>query len=357
MAKDFQLKHLCPHQVIGEWITLNRDGKTLRPLRYPSSSQVRIEIDGLEIPKEGIYSTPSIAGRQRQPFSIYQGKNDTLKIKVDSEDTQTIILPQGKSVNTSSIVRRINESAIGFEAVDNNGLLTLKHKRSGKGHSLMLDGGNAHATLGFPPTRFYRSDIIYPAWDLVKPPNESDELLRLIVFETPIPNVDSIFEVSYVTRREDCRRCMGLGIEHDLRHDERGDPEFLRDVDLLVQEVEKIVFTIRGSNVFYTWYGTSINDLVGRKIVGGGQFLETQLLTELSSVLERYRNVKQQQSKHQPVTDQEMLVRVNSINVQQDPSDPTIFRVQVDLQNRSGVVDSLNKILVVKYIDDFEFVE
>jgi len=128
----------------------------------------------------------------------------------------------------------------------------------------------------------------------------------------------------------------------------------VRGVDLLVQEVEKIVFTIRGSNIFYSWYGTTLSDLVGQKIVGSGQLVESQLVTEIALTLDRYRDVKIQQSKLQPVTDQEFLMRIKNIEVRQDDVDSTIFRIRVDLQNRSDQVDQIQKTLIINNIDGFE---
>jgi hypothetical protein len=312
----------------------------------------------IEVPRQGVYAKVQIKGTSLQPFDIFENKNDVLKIQVDKDVVQTITLPKGKSIGIKSIVDSINNQASGFHASNLNNYLLLEHKdKGGVNTTIQLHGGSAHKTLGLPSVRFFKGKEVLPPWDLVKPSGTPDELARLIVFDTPLKSSDDIFEVSYVTRREDCRRCQGLGIENDIRHNDIGEPEFVEGIDLLVQEVEKIVFTIKGSNIFYTWYGTSINSLVGSKIVAGGRFLETQLVSEINTTLERYRNIKVQQAKYQPVRDQEFLMKVKSVIVTQDPDDPTIFRVKVDLQNRAGVVDSLNKLLVVKYIDGFEFVE
>lgn len=347
MAKDLHLKHVCPHFVVGEWLAVENDRMRLQTVKYPSSSQVVIERNGIEIPQEGLFSRISLAGTEVQPFEIEKGVSDTFRFTVNEGPLQTIILPSGKSVTAEAVARSINDQAHDVSARASEGRVSLQTFEGGDDVTFFLKKGTAHKILGFPAHRFYQGREVVPAWKLIKTPDTPDERARHILFERPLKTTDDIFEVSYYTRRSDCRRCQGLGIEHDIRHNNYGDPQFVGGIDLLVQEVEKIVFTIQGSNVFYNWYGTSITDLIGSKVINGGKFIESQLVQEISSTLERYRNVKIQQSKHQPVGDQEFLLKVKNIAVKQDRLDPTVFRIRIDLQNRADEVDQIQKTLAI----------
>jgi phage baseplate assembly protein W len=186
-----------------------------------------------------------------------------------------------------------------------------------------------------------------PGWEIIKDKNNMDPHARVIRFHEPLRTDDDIFEVSYHTVRGVCRRCMGLGIENDFRHDRKGDPIFVENQRLLLQEVEKIVFTVKGSNLFHRWYGTSISELIGTKIVGGGQYVETQLVTEVSDALERYKQIKEQQSRYQPVSRKEMLQRIVSIEVKQDKYDATVFDVSIVLESQSGELEQITDTLLV----------
>lgn len=352
MAKDLLLKHVCPHFVVGEWLAVEDDRKRLIPIKNPSSSQVVIERNGVLVPQEGLFSKVSIAGTEIQPFEIKRGVNDTFRFTVNEGSLQTATLPSGERISAAKIAQSITEQTTGIQCFESNGRVRVATYEGGDNVTLFLKKGSAHLTLGFPDQRFYQGREVVPPWNLVKTPNTVDELARHISFERPLKTVDDVFEVSYYTRREDCRRCQGIGVEHDLRHDTYGDPEFVDGIDLLVQEVEKIVFTIQGSNIFYSWYGTSLSDLIGSKIARAGRILESQLVNEISTTLERYRNVKIQQSKHQPVGDQEFLLKVKNIFIRQDQLDPTIFRIRIDLQNRAQEVDQIRKTLSINSASD-----
>lgn len=348
MAKDLLLKHVCPHFVVREWLAINDDRKVIDTVRLPSSSSVQVRANGILIPNGGLTSPVSIASRNAQPFAITRNTNDQLRFTVNEGTLQTVFLPTGQNVTASLIVEAINAQAQGLVAEESSGRIRLTTDTTGEETTLYLQGGSSHETLGFTASRFYRGRTIFPGWNLTRRPNTVDPLERRIEFSSPVRADDDIFEVSYFTRRQECRRCSGLGIENDIRFDERGDPIFVTGIDLLAQEVEKITFTIRGSNVFYNWYGTSITDLIGTKIIRGGSLIESQLVTEISNTLENFRSVKQQQAGLQPVGDQEYFQRVRNISVVQDANDPTVFRIRIEIQNAADEVAQLQQNLVLQ---------
>lgn len=343
MAKDLALKQICPHFITGEWAAIDRRSRqVIRPVMpVTATTQVGVTVNGQDVPSSGLFSGITITALQKPPFHIIQGVNDVFKIRGHAPVT----LPPGHHVTARSVVQALQQ---GFPhlRVDAPGHIQITAV-SPEEEEIFLDGGTAHETLGFPLYRQYVSRVVVPGWTLQKPPNHPDPEERYIVFKEPLKSQDDIIELSYFTKRENCRRCQGLVTEHDFRYDSKGDPIFTGGLPLLVQEVEKLVFTIKGSNIFYTWYGTSISDLIGSKIVRGGRFIETQLASEISGALATYKNIKEQQARYQPVSEQEALLRVQNIEVQQDQFDPTYFRVTIALQNRASELDVITKTIVL----------
>lgn len=157
----------------------------------------------------------------------------------------------------------------------------------------------------------------------------------------------AVFELDYNTLRGSCRRCASLNLEWDHRYDAGGDPVQARDVELLLQEVEKVVLTIKGTQAFHSWYGSSIETLIGQKIPANTTYLENQLSQEIRQTLEKYQSVKSRQAQLQPITDSEFLVRVLSVEVTTDPDDLTFLFIQIRIQNRAGEIETLNKAIAL----------
>jgi phage baseplate assembly protein W len=349
MSQDFKLKQACPHRVKGEWLALEEDRQTLAPVKNPSSKKVRVQRDGLDIPKQGLYSDLEITTSQGQPFSVDESTEE-LTFSVNNGSEQTVTLPRGGAVSSDRIARRIENRAEKLEArATENGKIAIRVSpavnRSQK--SLFLKGGSAHSVLGLPDRRRYVNRQIVPGWALIDEEGPFGDPQRKIKFASPLRSSDGVFEVSYYTQQKDCRRCQGLGIEDDLRYNRSGDPIFAEDEQLLLQEVRKIVFTVQGSNIFFKWYGTSITNSIGTKISQGGDALKTQLTAEISKSLDRYRQLKMEQAKIQPVSNEEFLLKVRNLIVEQDSADPTVFRVQIDMINRQNQVKSVQRTITL----------
>lgn len=352
MSKDFKLKNKCPHFVMGEWLAPNEDRKTLEPIKNPSSNQVEVYINGNQIPKRGLYSSLSISTRVSQPFEISSNKNK-VEFSINGGADQTVDLPTGNNVSADQIADAIEEGSEKLEVESSNGKVVLEVEESVNKvqKSLFLKGGSAHSSLGLPERRFYKNRKVHPGWGIVRDEDQFGQLDKKIVFEESLKAIDDVIEVSYYTRQRDCRRCGGLGIEDDIRHDQSGDPVFIRNEGLLLQEVQKIVFTRKGSNVFFKWYGTSLYESIGEKIIEGGSALRSQFLAEISNVLERYRQIKTQQANVQPVTNEEFLLQVDNINIEQGV-DPTVFRIEIDLVNRNNEVKNISKKVAINSSDE-----
>lgn len=357
MSKDLKIKHKCPHHVVSEWLRIDADFRTLRTVRFPSSREIRLLCNGVTIPPTGLYSNINITSLRRGPFS-FSPNHDMLAFSVN--DVLTSITFPHRTLSASQVAQIINEESADLSATSKRGRVTLTLNFPEEHKALHMLGGSGHDILGFSARRIYRAERVFPGWSLVKNKDRGDDpLSRIILFDAPLQRDDDIFEVSYHTLRSVCRRCMGTGVENDFRFDHKGDPVLITGTALMLQEVEKIVFTTKGSNVFHRWYGTSINDLIGSKIVGGSDIVQTQLVSQISQTIETYRQLKERQALSQPVSRDELLQSVVSISVEQG-RDPSMFSIDIKLQSRSGRTISLEDEIVIsgaRYGGSFNFVQ
>jgi hypothetical protein len=331
-----------------EWLAVQPDRQTLRPVGNISSKDVELEINGEDVPKRGLYSELSITTTKREPFSVPSDENK-IKLSVNKGEDQIITIPAGESVSAFQISKSIQNQSEDINSEANNGhvVLSVDKTVNKKYKSLFLKNGSAHSSIGLKDRRFYKNKQVYPAWYITKEETLFGDSRRIVEFEEPLNSEDDIIEASYYTRQKDCRRCQGVGIEDDIRYNQQGEPRFVRDEQLLLQEAEKIVFTIRGSNVFYQWYGTSLKESIGSKIIGGNDSLRGQLVAEITDALNRYRQIKSQQKNIQPVSNEEFLLKIREISVTQDDVDPTVFDVDIELSNRSNRRRSISKTIVL----------
>jgi hypothetical protein len=159
---------------------------------------------------------------------------------------------------------------------------------------------------------------------------------RLILFDEPIKDFQAFVEVSYNTAQQDCRRCGGTGVEHDWRYGSTGETAQVRDEALLIQETQKLFYTVRGSNPFHIWYGTMIIEAIGRKLTAGG-FVQNMIISDIYQAFRRWQSIKRQQEEvvQQVLTDEEYPYKLLSVTLDQSTEDPTVIFVNVTVQNRS----------------------
>lgn len=334
MSKDLLLRHKCPHYVVEEWLQVANDRITLRPVRYPSNTSVKILWNRNEVPPEGLWAPIEITSTKRGPFDITATTN-TFRFSLDGGIIQTVTLPKGRRIRSQDIAKVLNEA--GLTVSSDQEWLTIHHNGR-QTATFFMEGGTGHDVLGFSSQRRYHARNIIPGWDLIKDETSVDPLARVIRFRDTLKSVDDIFEVSYYTIRGVCRRCLGTGVENDIRHDVQGNTILVENQNLMLQEVQKIIMTLKGSNVYHRWYGTSLTSLIGSKILGSS-YLETQMVKEITDALAKYIQVKTQQSKYQPVSKEESLRRIVGIDIEQDAVDPTTFNVSIALESQSGELE------------------
>jgi phage baseplate assembly protein W len=225
----------------------------------------------------------------------------------------------------------------------------------GRGATMVFKPGSTlAATLGFGILRVWRGRTLAPGWTLIADPQTlTDRPSRWIVFDSGTKSGTDFVEITYTTVQQECRRCGGLGVEHDWRYTITGDVVEVRDEALLLQEVMKLMYTIQGSNPFNSWYGTGLINMVGSKI-RMADLVRNSITSDIQQAFTRWQSIKRQQEQivGQEVSDREYPYRLLAVDVQQSQQDPTVFFIYMTVQNRSGnPIDMARGIKVPQPVD------
>ena len=118
-----------------------------------------------------------------------------------------------------------------------------------------------------------------------------------------------------------------------MRFTTSGQPLMITNEDLLYQAALKILLTDKGSNPFFTWYGTTIRERIGSKALGS---VAAAISDDVRKSLDRLFTLQKDQSDFQQVTPKERLYQILSVNTRPHREDPTTYLVDVVIQNASG---------------------
>ena len=157
--------------------------------------------------------------------------------------------------------------------------------------------------------------------------------LQKLLFNFPLPS-DSIVEVSYTSPLAYCRKCFGTSLVYDyqVNFDGTGFTK-VSGLTKLRQDCLKAILTVRESNIFHPWAGTSIESLIGEKY---NDVILFDLKREIGSVLSNLRKMQLKQASYQTVSPDETIQSIDNIYVAISSADPTILLIQVDITSASG---------------------
>jgi hypothetical protein len=343
MTWDFALGHQCPHVIVEERAVLSSDRRSLR-LTQPVASAEAIRITasgGTGIPKEGALSFAELRASKSGPYTVLAGRTELVIACRDGELSTN--LPVQSRLPSATALRQIQEiirsKGLGIEAeLSEGGFLVFRELLTGPGGFVRVDGAAA-SSLGFATQVQARGQVVYPAWDLA---DDGQEFLlggtgqgkklrvRFPRFATPIRQ-SSEFLVTYITYEQWCRRCQGYGQETDIRATQGGEYADVRNEDLLVQDLIKITATERGSNPFFTAYGTSLLAQIGTKSTGASR---AAIVEDLSKALGLYQRL--QRNQRQALTPRQTLRAVAAIQTDAFPLDPRVVDIKVTATTASG---------------------
>ena len=340
MSYDRQLEQLCTHLVAEEYLLMRGDRQVATPMRpIASSNSVVIRANGVsEIPSYGVQTPAQSGGSRSGPFTITYGVNNRFKVRVGNDPWQDILIPGGYRIPPDNLALTLNTRLSGLRFYTTNNRMQFRSNLLGPSATIFIDSDSTLATaLGIPVNRHFSGKKVFPGWALVQKTNTlNDRPMRLIVFEEPLRADLNYLEVNYTTIREECRRCGGLGVENDWRYSVTGEVTQARDEILLIQEIQKIIYTITGTNSFHIWYGTRIVDQIGDKLVIGG-VLQNRITSDIYTAFGRWQSIKKQQEETvgQAVSDEEFPFQLQGVKLEQSQDDPTVLFITVTVVNRS----------------------
>lgn len=340
MSYDRQLQQVCPHLVVEEFLLMQGNLQFVIP-KAPISSvnSVVVRINGVaRVPSTGVDIPAQSVGSLKGPFTITSGVNDHIKLRVGSGPWQIGTLPGGVKIPANRLALDLSTLFNGVQFFASGSQLGFQTNLSGPDSTVFFDTDSPLATtVGIKTNRQYRGKLAFPGWSLVNNPNSLlDRPSRWIVFDQPLRADLNYLEINYTTIRQECRRCGGLGVENDWRYGVTGDVTTVQDEILLIQEIQKIIYTVQGTNEFHTWYGTSIIDTIGSKIAVGG-VLQNRITSDIQTAFKNWQSIKkgQEEKVGQFVSDEEYPFQLQSVTLEQSQNDPTVIFVTVVVVNRS----------------------
>jgi hypothetical protein len=262
--------------------------------------------------------------------------NNAIKFRVGMGDWQIVTIPGGLRLSAEQVALQLSTRSSGVQFIAKGNQVGFQTNLQGPGATVFVDSASPLATtLGIRVNRSYRGKAVFPGWSLVSNGSTLTPS-KLIVFDTPLRADLNYLEVSYTTVRNECRRCGGLGVENDWRYGVTGDVTTVQDELLLIQEIQKIVYTVLGTNPFHTWYGTPIIETIGSKITIGG-VLQNKITSSIYTAFKSWQDIKKKQEEKvgQFVSDEEYPFQLRGVTLEQSQQDPTVIFVTVVVVNRS----------------------
>ncbi len=361
MSYDFALGRLCTHEVFLESAELDPFvHDTVRFQRPPSSSFIRVFVDGLEVPSHGVVSRASITLMEREPFRLKHSQNDLLYLSVGSDAPRFIPLMTGPSVSAKDLATYLRRQVPGMSFTADAGRVSVSLDPSVASRFCFHDPrwtdriGSLQSTsrvvggyseLGIVPGRVVSGVKTFPGWRVQSDPNSFvDE--KILVFDRPLLNSRPSIQLCYFTDAGNCRRCFGSRLEFDYGVVD-AEYEVVRDSDLLLQEFDKYLFTRRGSHWKWPWLGTPIADRVGGKALTVAGSSTAFVSMDVTQAFRTYQDIKKQQDAmvFQMVTDAEFPLSMEDLSVQFSPVDPTIVVFQSTIVSRSQKPIELKRIV------------
>jgi hypothetical protein len=145
-----------------------------------------------------------------------------------------------------------------------------------------------------------------------------------------------IVELQYVTLKAFCPKCWGTTVLDDFVYGPSKDVVTVQDEFLLIQTFEKLIITRINSNPYYSWIGTSIHKLIGKKITDIDYFT-TKISEDVKKCVDDIKKIEAQYvSTGRSVSAGELFGNLLEVDVTQSTTDPTMLNVLVKYTAQSG---------------------
>jgi hypothetical protein len=364
MSYDFALQQLCSHGVAFEYATYFNQTNTAKFVFPPSHlASVSVYIDGVNVPPSGLWSVVSLPFMTQGPYKIKSGVNDLIYLQIGSGTPFFVQLLTG-NVEAQDLAVYLNKQvpSLNFIVINNIVVVQQQSSQSNKFKFIMVDPRwydktqslpttqrvlNTYDKLGIIPGRVSISKMILPRWVVQNDLSDASGVAKIVRFIDDLPNSAPVIQLCYTTTVNYCRRCNGTQLEFDYNI-LNGTYETVVNTDLLSQEFDKFMYTIKGSHWKWPWIGSNLLNRIGGKGATAQSTISGMLTMDVSQAFSIYQNVKIQQDRDFPfqqVTDAEFPLSLNGINVATYPDDPTVALITTTVTSRSTIPIQLNRII------------
>jgi hypothetical protein len=353
MSYDFATQQLCPHEIFFEELLL--DNYTFDRAYFqspPSNQSISLYVDGIQVPKSGLYSYAELPLTKVEPYKVQTNLSDLLYIRIGFDAPKLIQLAPGNRITSKDLANDLQNKLPELDVISKDKRVFFKSKNRTYGVAFSFPDPRwtdstsslistsrilgAYSNLGITPGRQVSGKRTLPGWSLILNPYDLNGSNRIILFDEQLKNSMPIIQASYITDSLNCKRCHGSRIEFDYKV-VNNTYEIVMNLDLMMQEFDKFVFTKIGSHFKWGWLGSSIVDRIGGKGNTGGVSSNSMITLDITQAFNTYQNIKMQQDKNKPqdVTDAEYPYSLANINMETSPNDPTVAIVTSTIVSRS----------------------
>jgi len=197
----------------------------------------------------------------------------------------------------------------------------------------------------------YASDDIVPktAYFIMEIPDQTLQsgLNKKIVFKNEWKAIEDYFEITYITIKNYCPKCIGLGQIDDINYGNTGDLLVNRNENLLLQNVEKFTITELRSNPFQLFVGTGLVNLIGQRVYNQ-PYIVSRVTQEISNTLQVFKGLQNQyMSTGRTMSQGETLDVVENVKVSFDTNDSSILRANIAVRAKSGQTVNFTQFLQI----------
>jgi phage baseplate assembly protein W len=125
------------------------------------------------------------------------------------------------------------------------------------------------------------------------------------------------YMANYITKTEDCPKCLGSLVQNDISLSQIGDVVTIDSRGFARQAVEKIILTLRGANLFQTDYGSALSTAIGQKFTTSIFFKIQQTVQDAVQSL-----IEIQSQALDSLTSDQIILGLSDLSVNQDSNDP-----------------------------------
>lgn len=378
---------------------------TVQPVASDSIVAI-IADNEVQIPRAGLYAPAKLVSFQAGPYSLIENETTlTISTSTENFSVNLPSSTFLTADEVALTINRASPSKQTY-ATSERGRITLSDLSNVGARSIVQVSGavllklhldkqtGAQGRMVYPPWQLYTPPVTFPKGNYALQPADAERELLLVTadlndpttlpsqkpemlkqqkylqeylqnarqllnayptryprFVTPVMG-NPLLTVSYVTAQGRCLRCKATGVENDYRFTATstaatsntpakpaGDVFMVTNEDLLYQAALKIVLTQKGSNPFHPSYGSSVMSRIGSKSVTA---TAAQINQDVRRALQILQDTQASQSKYQPVTARERLYAILGVSTSPDEYDPTVYYVNVTVQNASTTPIVLN---------------